>query len=74
MGAEGAAIATVASRVFGSLLVLLLFLGKSKKKAWRLPFSLRLDKQGKMQYAVILLPIVSGGSDHCGQSFRKGRV
>ncbi|MDE6606176.1 MAG: MATE family efflux transporter [Lachnospiraceae bacterium] len=58
MGAEGAAIATVASRVFGSLLVLLLFLGKSKKKAWRLPFSLRMDRQGKMQYAVILLPIL----------------
>ncbi len=58
MGAEGAAIATVISQIFGCLLIFLLFCRIYWKESWQLPFLLRLKKEGRKQYLEILLPII----------------
>lgn len=58
LGAKGAAIATVIAQVFGFVLTFLLFLREYKKKEWKLPFEIRMNKSGVMQYAGILLPIL----------------
>ena len=58
LGARGAAIATVIAQIFGFVLTFVLFLREIKKKGWKLPFALRMDKNGALQYAGILLPII----------------
>lgn len=58
MGANGAALASVLAQIFGFLLILLLFLREYKKKDWKLPFAVRMDKVHVIQYIGILLPII----------------
>lgn len=59
MGVEGAAWATVISQIIGGILTLILFWGYYKKQEFRIKFALRLDKNGKLQYIGILLPILA---------------
>ncbi len=56
--AKGAALATVISQIFGFLLTFVLFMREQKKRAWKLPFAIRMDKGKTLQYAGILLPIL----------------
>lgn len=56
--AKGAALATVISQIFGFLLTFVLFMREQKKRAWKLPFAVRMDKGKTLQYAGILLPIL----------------
>lgn len=58
LGAEGAALATLISRVFDCVLVFLLFLRLSGKQSWKLPFLIRMDREGRKRYLSILLPIL----------------
>lgn len=58
MEAEGAALATVISQIFGFLLTFVLFMREQKKRGWRLPFAVRMDKEKLIQYKGILLPIL----------------
>lgn len=58
MGAVGAALATLLSRIFDCLLVLWLFWRIKKKRSWNLPFVLRMGKDTGKLYMGILLPIL----------------
>lgn len=58
LGAEGAALATMISRVFDCLLVFFLYVRIRKKHCWKLPFLIRLEREGRRLYAGILLPIL----------------
>lgn len=58
LGVRGAALATVAAQLFACLLTLGLFWRREHREAWRLPFSLSMDRERWRQYGVILLPIL----------------
>lgn len=59
LGTEGAALATLVSRVFDCLLVFLLYVWIRKKRHWKLPFLIRLNGERRRLYAGILLPILA---------------
>lgn len=56
--AKGAAIATVAAQIFSFLLTLLLFFRERRKKAWKLEFTVRMNREKAWQYLCILTPIL----------------
>lgn len=56
--AKGAALATVISQIFGFLLTFVLFIREQRKRGWKLPFAVRMDKEKLIQYGGILLPIL----------------
>lgn len=58
LGAAGAAIATVLSQCFHLCLLLVLYLGKSKREGWKLPFLFRMDEAKMRQYTKILVPML----------------
>lgn len=58
MGAEGAALATLVSRCFDCLVIVVSFLWLQKKSGQRLPFLLRTGSGGWQLYAGILFPIL----------------
>lgn len=58
LGAEGAAMATLISRILDCLLVFFLYVRIRKKHGWKLPFLIRLGKERRRLYAGILLPIL----------------
>lgn len=58
MGAKGAALATLIARVFDCLLIFLMFHRLRRRKSWKLPFLLRMEKGGGRLYAGILFPIL----------------
>lgn len=58
MGVRGAALATVASQIFGCILTLFLFFWYYRKQSLRLTFVWRFHKDTGMQYLGILLPIL----------------
>lgn len=58
LGAEGAALATLVSRVFDCILVFLLFIRITRKQSWKLPVLIRMEREGRKLYAGILLPIL----------------
>lgn len=59
MGVTGAALATVISQVIGCLLIVILFFGYYKRQPFKLEFAFRLNRDGKMQYLGILMPILA---------------
>lgn len=59
MGVAGAAWATTISQIVGGILTLILFFGYYKRQNIRIKFALRLDKNGRLQYIGILLPILA---------------
>ncbi len=59
MGVRGAATATVISQIFTCLLIFILFCRIYRKKSWKLPFLIRLNREGEKQYLGILIPIIA---------------
>lgn len=59
MGVAGAALATVISQVIGCLLIVALFFAYYKRQTFKLEFAFRLNKEGKVQYLGILMPILA---------------
>lgn len=58
LGVTGAALATVFSQIFGFLMIAGLFLGYYRKQNVRLERSFHMKREGWIQYAGILLPIL----------------
>lgn len=58
LGVTGAALATVISQGISCLLVLGLFLRHYRKQEMKISFIFRMNKNGRMQYLCILLPIL----------------
>lgn len=59
MGVRGAAVATVISQIFACLLIFILFCRIYRKKSWKLPFLIRLNRESEKQYLGILIPIIA---------------
>lgn len=59
MGVTGAALASAISQVIGCILIIILFFAYYKKQTFKLEFAFRLNKQGKVQYMGILMPILA---------------
>lgn len=58
MGVKGAAWATVISQIIGCVLIMALFFWYYKKQEFRMEFVFRLNKNGRIQYLGILMPIL----------------
>lgn len=58
MGVKGAAWATVISQIIGCVLIMALFFWYYRKQEFRMEFVFRLNKNGRIQYLGILMPIL----------------
>lgn len=58
MGVKGAAWASVAAQLLDCILTVILFFHLYRKNAWKVPFTIRMDKVHMKQYLIILMPLL----------------
>ncbi len=59
MGVEGAAWASVIAQLSGCVLTVVFFFRLHRKKAWNIPYKIRMDKVHMKQYLAILMPLLA---------------
>lgn len=59
LGAKGAAIATVVSQFANMCLLFVLYVRIAGREQWKLPFVWRFEREGRIQYVKILLPMLA---------------
>lgn len=58
MGVKGAAWASVIAQLLGCIVTVFLFMILHRKRLWKIPFEIRMDKEQMKQYLAILMPLL----------------